>query len=200
MRRWITADWHLGEDRFKIMQRPFASRKEMVEKLISNHNSMVGPHDDVYVLGDVCYQKTPEFLSEVSRFKGNKILVRGNHDRIFKDEDLKPYFSKIIDEGQGIEIEVGTNKCYLTHYPTCGRKDIFNLVGHIHSAWKFQLNMYNVGVDVHHFCPIDIDEQVPFVLEAINSFYDEDVFIAYNEINSAYKNTRGCKPSYYRPF
>lgn len=198
MRRWITADWHLGEDRFKIMQRPFASRREMVEKLISNHNVRVSPHDEVYVLGDVCYQKTPEFLSEVSRFNGKKILVRGNHDRVFNDKDLKPYFHEIIPEGQGIEIEIEKNKCYLTHYPTCGRKDIFNLVGHIHSAWKFQLNMYNVGVDVHHFCPIDIDEQIPFVLEAINSFYDEDVFISYNEINSNYKDTRGKKPSYFQ--
>jgi len=33
MKRWITADWHLGEDRFAIMQRPFKEQREMIEHL-----------------------------------------------------------------------------------------------------------------------------------------------------------------------
>ena len=31
MKRWITADWHLGEDRFQIMQRPFATAQMHVD-------------------------------------------------------------------------------------------------------------------------------------------------------------------------
>ena len=25
---WLTADWHIGEDRMEIMQRPFANQEE----------------------------------------------------------------------------------------------------------------------------------------------------------------------------
>jgi len=36
---------------------------------------------------------------------------------------------------------------YIDHYPTNGKSDIFNVVGHIHGTWKVQRNMVNVGVD-----------------------------------------------------
>ncbi len=86
MARFICSDWHLGEERMQIMQRPFKSQREMIEHLIAEHNAIVGPDDLVLMLGDVCNQKTPEFLSEVARFNGKKILVRGNHDRVITDE------------------------------------------------------------------------------------------------------------------
>jgi hypothetical protein len=34
-------------------------------------------------------------------FNGKKTLVRGNHDRVFSDDDLKPYFHTIIPDGGG---------------------------------------------------------------------------------------------------
>jgi len=60
METWITADWHLGEDRFKIMNRPFSTAQEMVDTLVENHNKLVDPDDLVYMVGDVVYQKTPK--------------------------------------------------------------------------------------------------------------------------------------------
>lgn len=195
MRTFITADWHIGEDRFQLMGRPFSNIEEHQDYLVEQNNKEVGTEDTLIVVGDVCYQKTPEKLSLVSRFNGNKILIRGNHDRLFTDEQLKPYFSKIIDEGDGIEMNIDNIPLFITHYPTSGKKDKFNLVGHIHAAWKFQLNMLNVGVDVHHFKPVNI-ESIPFFFKAICEFYDEDVWVAYNELNSSCKNVRGKKSRY----
>jgi len=157
MKIWLTADWHLGEDRFDIMGRPFTSPSEYVETLIRNHNAVVSENDAVIVNGDVCYQKATEYLSNVARFNGRKILIRGDHDRPLSDTDFEPYFFKIVPEGKGIPWEFGGHKCYITHYPTQGVPDVFNLVGHIHCAWKYQLNMFNVGVDVNHFRPVDSD-------------------------------------------
>jgi calcineurin-like phosphoesterase family protein len=147
---WITADWHLGESRLDLLLRPFSDTMAMGDALIGNHNALVSDDDTVIVAGDVCYQKAPEFLNFVARFKGKKILLRGNHDRVFTDEQLKPYFERIIPEGLGIELEVEGIPCYATHYPTRGRADRFNLVGHIHAAWKYQLNTFNIGVDTNH--------------------------------------------------
>jgi calcineurin-like phosphoesterase family protein len=198
MKKWLTADLHLGEDRFEVMGRPFTSRGEMIDHMAMHHNFLVKPEDEVYVVGDVCYQKTPEFLHNIQRFNGIKTLIRGNHDRVFTDEQLEPYFVNIIPDGGGIAIDIQGIPCYITHYPTEGKPDRFNLVGHIHTAWKYQLNMFNVGVDVNHFRPVDLD-RVPFHLEAVSKYYDQDVWVAYGPLNAPYVGKRGKAATYFRP-
>jgi calcineurin-like phosphoesterase family protein len=196
---FITADHHLGETRFELMGRPFSTKQQHINHLIAEHNMMVHKDDLVYMVGDVCYQKSPESLPLVEKFNGHKILFRGNHDRVFTDEQLKPYFDLIIPEGEGMDIEVEGIPCYVTHYPTQGKKDRFNLVGHIHSAFKYQLNCFNVGVDVNHFRPVNLNK-IPFHYKAICEFYDDDVWVGYNEINSVYRGKRGKKGTYLQSF
>lgn len=196
MKTFLSADYHLGEDRFEIMNRPFTTQLEMIDLMVERHNQIVDVNDMVYVLGDVCYQKTPEFLHHISRFNGRKILVRGNHDRVFSDDDFSPYFEQIIPEGDGINIDFYGIPCYLTHYPTRGVPDRFNIVGHIHAAWKYQLNMINVGVDVHHFKPVNV-QSIPGHLKAIQEYYDKDVWVGYEEINAQYVGIRGKQSSYF---
>ena len=198
MKTWLTADWHLGETRFELMGRPFQNEMEMIETLRKNHNELVKPEDTVIVVGDVCYQKAFDLLVFVHGFNGKTTLVRGNHDRVISDKEFLQYFEKVIPEGEGIEIDVEGIPCYITHYPTEGVKDRFNLVGHIHSAWKYQLNSMNIGVDVNHFLPVDLD-RIHFHFNAITSFYDADVWVAYNEINEPFRGTRGKTNTYFRP-
>lgn len=198
MKTWLTADWHLGEDRFELMGRPFATQSEHIDTLVDLHNKRVNPEDTVIVVGDVCYQKTPEFLPLVAKFNGKKILIRGNHDRVLSDDQFKVYFDQVIPEGQGIEMEVDGIPCYVTHYPTEGREDRFNIVGHIHAAWKYQLNMFNVGVDANHFRPVLLD-RIRFHYDAVCKFYDRDVWVGYDPINAAYQGVRGKQNSYFRP-
>lgn len=196
MQTWLYADSHLGESRFELMGRPFTSQLNMCNVLKNNYNKVVAEDDLVLWVGDVVYQKTPEFLLNVQTFNGRKILFRGNHDAVFTDEQLEPYFEEIIPEGEGRQYKFCDIDCWVTHYPTRGRQDMFNLVGHIHSAWKYQLNMLNVGVDVHHFQPVNTNS-IGFHHKAITEFYDDDVWVAYNEINSSYVGVRGKKGSYY---
>jgi calcineurin-like phosphoesterase family protein len=197
MSHWLTADWHLGDNRFKSMGRPFTTAQEMTDYLVEQHNALVKPDDTVWMVGDAVYQKAPEFLAEVARFNGQKTLFRGNHDAVFTDDQLKPYFAEIVPEGDGKPLEIGDLKCWVTHYPTQGRTDLFNLVGHIHAIWKFQLNCLNVGVDVHHFRPILIDD-VPDHFTAICKYYDRDVWVAYEEVNSRFAAERGAKSRYFK--
>ena len=58
--------------------------------------------------------------------------------------------------------------------------------------------MFNVGVDVNHFRPVNVTS-ISFHFNAISKFYDDDVWIAYNEINSQFIGKRGKKGSYFRP-
>jgi calcineurin-like phosphoesterase family protein len=202
-KRWITADWHLGEGedpfRWVIMQRPgFRDQQHMVDELVRLHNELVSPDDEVIFVGDACNLNTPEFLEQIARFNGKKTMLRGNHDRPFTDEQLSPFFDVIVPEGEGLELEVGEDKlpCWATHYPTQSRPDRFNLVGHIHSAWKFQLNAVNVGVDANHFRPHDLDKSIPFFFTAISKFYDRDVWAAYDDAQARFKDERGDKGCY----
>ena len=192
---FLTADFHLGEDRFEIMGRPFQTVDQMINTLVSNHNAMVSKDDIVYMVGDVCYQKTPEFLDRVALFNGKKTLLRGNHDRGITDAQFKKYFKVIIPEGMGIDLEIDGIPCYVTHYPTRGKQERFNLVGHVHSIFKYQLNMMNVGIDSNHFRPVNF-ETIPFHFKAICEYYDDDAWVAYHPINFIYKNKRGKKGSY----
>ena len=194
MRLLHTADWHLGEHRKQIMQRPIVGQ-EMVDALVEKHNAVVAPDDHVYIIGDAICQHAPHFLPQAARFNGRKTLLKGNHDRPFKNEDLALYFDEIIEEGVGVEVDFGGIACYLVHYPTCGRADRFNLVGHVHGAWKFQLNALNVGVDTNHFAPYDAEE-IPFLFNAIK-YYDEDIWAAYHESNSPFVGVRGKKGRYF---
>jgi len=194
---WLTSDYHLGENRFELMGRPFTTQQEMVDVLIQNHNAVVSPDDEVLVVGDVCYQKTPEFLPWVAKFNGRKTLFRGNHDVVFTDEQLAPYFAEIVPEGHGKTYKFGDIDCWVTHYPTRGQQHLFNLVGHIHAAYKYQLNMLNIGVDVHHFRPVN-SESIKFHYDAICKFYDNDVWVAYNPINSNFQGLRGKNSTYFQ--
>jgi calcineurin-like phosphoesterase family protein len=197
MNTFITSDFHLGDDRMTIMGRPFGSGEEHIEALTKNHNSVVAPDDLVILVGDVCYQKKLESLPIIQRFNGRKILIRGNHDRGFSKEELDKYFEHVIPEGEGIELEVDGIKCFATHYPTTGMAGRFNLVGHIHSSWKYQLNMFNVGVDTNHFFPVNL-KTIPFHFKAICEFYDDDVWVAYNVLNSNFCGIRGKSGTYFK--
>lgn len=193
---WLTADLHLGENRLDLMGRPFKSTEEHDKTIINNHNSLVSPDDMVVVVGDAVYQKSPESLPLIGKMNGRKILIRGNHDAVFTDEQLKPYFSTIVKDGSGMEMSIGGVSCWVTHYPTTGKKDKFNIVGHIHGIFKFQLNMVNVGVDVHHFYPVN-SNKIPFYFNTIKDHYDGDAWAAYNEINSQFVGKRGKSGSYF---
>ncbi len=48
------------------------------EMLIDNWNKVVGPNDDVLILGDYAWKGRKEITR---RLNGNKTLIRGNHDK-----------------------------------------------------------------------------------------------------------------------
>lgn len=196
---FITSDWHLGEERMEIIQRPFQTPWEMWLTLRDNINRVVAPEDELIVVGDCAVKK--EWLHNIRYLHGTKTLIRGNHDRRFTDKELYPYFDRIVPEGEGLDVDCIDKALesiyiplWLTHYPSQSRADRFNLVGHIHSSWKVQKNMLNVGVDVHHFKPVSL-KRIPFFFNAISNYYDNDVWVADHPANAAH-NDRGVNGSY----
>lgn len=141
--------------------RPFTSIEQMNEELIRRWNSVVSDGDLVYILGDM-FWCTPKIAAPImEQLNGQKILVKGNHDR-WHDSKFDKLFVK-IDEYMEIEDE-GRN-VVLCHYPIPCFKNHFygwiHLYGHVHNSFEWnmmehqrflmeelydrQCNMINVG-------------------------------------------------------
>lgn len=88
MTTWFTSDTHFGHARIiELSNRRFGSVDEMNEALVDNWNSVVKPEDTVYHLGDFNLGKFDESIEYAGLLNGHKILVTGNHDRLFVDPE-----------------------------------------------------------------------------------------------------------------
>jgi calcineurin-like phosphoesterase family protein len=148
--QFLIADLHLGHGgvcKFTAPNgvdklRPWDDPDKMDEQLIENWNSVVKPHDKVYVLGDVVLNK--KHLHKVGRLNGRKHLVKGNHD-IFKLEEYSKYFYE-VSACRALKDMI------LTHIPVhpnnIGRFGV-NVHGHLH-AHKVLLD--DGSIDPRYLC------------------------------------------------
>lgn len=124
--------------------RSFPSVEEMDETMIQNHNRVVSKSDKVYFLGDVAFNK--KALANVARLNGEKVLIKGNHDKESIQEYLK-YFKDVRGSHQ-------FDGMLLTHIPvhveSLGRWPI-NVHGHTHTNRVKKLT-YKVVDDHRYFC------------------------------------------------
>ena len=169
---FFTSDMHgFHTNIIKYCNRPFGSVEEMNEALVANWNSVVGPDDHVYNLGDFCFgnvEKWNWFL-EPGKLNGHIHLILGNHDpdRIFRPGTMIERFDS-IDFQKVLIIEGWT--VYLNHFPFASfsnnlDNNVLQLLGHIHSGPtgignvmlngnNLQWNQYDVGVDNNNYTPI----------------------------------------------
>lgn len=193
---FFTADLHFGDERMKLFPRPFDHAMQCANTIIGNWNKVVGDDDMVYVVGDFAVDK--DWLKIAADLKGEKILLKGNYDTLPYDEYLK-YFSHVLD-CMTLNLNNPDNEEHLQvniqHYPGKSLKEYFNIVGHIHGAWRVQKNMLNVGVDVWHYSPVTVEE-VFFMFGGIRNFYDQDVWVGDHPANTAHAG-RGKEGTYWQ--
>lgn len=163
---FFTSDFHCGHLRIlEYTERPWYSVPEMNEALIEIFNERVSPGDITYFLGDVAMGKIADSLPLIDRLNGEKVLIWGNHDRVFPKpkkrwlEEYGKYFSEMCAEMwlpiQGIPVLM----CHFPYYGDSGEEDRFEsfrptdsgmwlLHGHTHTAeFVHDENMIHVGVD-----------------------------------------------------
>ena len=147
---FFTSDTHFNHANvIKYCARPFASIDAMNREMIVRWNSVVGPEDTVYHLGDFAMGKPsewPYFLQQLNGAK--KILIRGNHDRSPK-QMLEGGFAEVHEK-------LEWNGWLLQHHPIATNRKL--LCGHIHEKWTRIGWVINVGVDVWDFTPRTIEE------------------------------------------
>lgn len=160
--KFYTADLHFHHHNIiAACNRPFTSVEQMDKQLISNWNTQVKSEDEVWVLGDFTLlgpNQAESIRIILSKLKGQKHLVLGNHD------ELKPF--KYVDIGfTSVHTTIKVDDFILTHDPavTCVDRKAQWLCGHVHDLFITQQNVLNVGVDVWSYRPISEEEIKEFL-------------------------------------
>ena len=130
------------------------------ERIVKNWNSIVCNNDTTYILGDIGIlggNKTEYVCSMISRLKGNRVLIIGNHDRKeLKDARIRQLFTEICDYKElsdnykNENNETKNQKLVLSHYPIFSwngcYKDTILLYGHTHA--NFDDKIYQDGLSL----------------------------------------------------
>lgn len=168
---YFTADLHLGHRAaINMCERPFADVEEMNRALIANINARVSPRDTLYILGDIAHRTPVEEVNQmIARINGNKILIRGNHDKQY----APTLFEGIYDF---LEVHFEGHSLSLMHYPMVewpkSRHGSIHLHGHQHNKPEYNQVQktlsklrYDVGVDANYYCPVSLNEILQFFEE-----------------------------------
>lgn len=134
----------------ELIRPGFSSVEEMNGCMIDNWNSVVGPEDKVYHLGDVMMGGKPGDI--LPNLNGKKTIIFGNHDKI---PQLVPFF-----KSHYIWRVLREHEVTLSHFPL--REDQlrtkWNIHGHIHQNKSPSERHYNASVEAIDFRPKELEE------------------------------------------
>ena len=184
---WFTADTHFGHKNIiRYCDRPFSSIDEMNETLISNWNSVVGPDDLVFHLGDFSVGGAAEWTSLLNKLNGEIFLILGNHDMNNVGQGFMRRFQCVTMQ---MLISIGKQRIYLNHYPfLCyggAYRNTWQLFGHVHTNQQStgldsprlkQLfpTQYDVGVDNNNYHPVSFDQLNEIIQQQIKNRKEQD--------------------------
>lgn len=166
---WFTSDWHFCHDREFIWgPRGFKNVYEMNEAIVKNYNEVVGPEDDVYMLGDAMLNDNEAGLKYIKQLKGKIHIICGNHDTTTRLEAYNNCWN-VVEVCTAKYLKIKKYSFFLCHFPTMTSnldedkhlsQKLINLFGHTHQNTKFYKDMptmYHVGVDSHNCYPVEFN-------------------------------------------
>lgn len=151
----------------KFLRYEFANAEDCDEAMIDRHNAVVKDNDRIYMVGDICFHKRDIYL--LSRMKGRKVLIKGNHD-ILELKDYLPYF----DDIRGVHQFAGMVITHIPVHPASLGRWGFNVHGHLHYNEVKKLDAkgneteiadpryFNVSVERINYTPISLEELKKF--------------------------------------
>lgn len=153
---WFTADTHFGHNRIReLAKRPFATVDEMDAAMISRWNQRVSSLDTVYHVGDFAFSSHDNYLLVL---KGQKHLIRGNHDHSNRIKKATGWAS-ISDM---LTVEIDKTPIVLCHYGlrvwSRSHYGALHFYGHSHGNLPGDSQSCDVGVDCWDFRPVSLDE------------------------------------------
>jgi len=174
---WFTADSHFGHDAIRRhSQRPFPDVDTMDQVLLDNINDRVTKHDTLYHLGDFAWHHIEDYKKRINC--PNIYLIIGNHDRTTKTGQPYSGYFKIFS---GVYLlyrykhPTIDTRVTLCHYPMRSWQNSvhgsWHFHGHCHGLLSVKRRL-DVGVDLHDFAPISIDDIRENYIEPYNTTWD----------------------------
>lgn len=176
MATYFTSDHHFGHERIiELASRPFRDVREMDRVLAERWAAVVRPTDTVVHLGDLAMGDFAAGLRLVAGLPGRKLLVPGNHDKVFSGETpsrRERYAHAYREAGievlpEQVEWDIFGVRVLLCHFPPVGdshgadrysrlRPDTRLPVvhGHTHDRSPGRGRFVHVGVDARAFTPV----------------------------------------------
>lgn len=173
-RTWVYSDphfYHSNICKFErspgVPLRPWDDAIQMTEDMIQWYNEMVDDGDRVYILGDVAFSAT-NMRNSVSRLKGRKVLVKGNHD----PDNHRGMYQELFDDIRGYVVKKGFIMSHIPIHPQSLSRWKLNIHGHLHSneivdyPEEFDIDQtvypderyFNASVEQTDFRPILLDD------------------------------------------
>lgn len=151
---WHANTWLKFKNEDGTPMRPFSSTEEMNETMIDRWNEVVKDNDYVYHLGDVTFRYDEAFNELMSRLKGKKRLIVGNHDKIWNPSLMK-WFEK-ADLWKGFK-EFNFTASHIPQRLESLRDGAFNIHGHTHQNKMSDPHYINVCVETRNYYPVHLD-------------------------------------------
>lgn len=165
---WVYSDPHYYHNNIVKFEnfdgtpvRPWDDATVMTDEMIEWYNELVDEGDRVYILGDVAFSAT-HMRNSVSRLKGRKALVKGNHD----PNNHRGMYQELFDDIRGYVIMKGVVMSHIPIHPHCMGRWQLNIHGHLHNNtikvkenWATEDDRYyNACVERTNFRPKLLDE------------------------------------------
>lgn len=158
---FLISDTHFGHRNIiDYCSRPFQDVQQMNTELIKRWNEVVTDFDLVYMLGDFALYSKEEVIEIGRRLRGNKILLRANHDRCSNDTYFQAGFLQVVKKPIILEDFI------LTHIPM-ENSDMLNIHGHTHNHRANDNNHFCVSVEMVNYYPINLEEIKKYFNERI---------------------------------
>jgi len=153
MNRWFISDTHFSHKNIiRYAGRPYESVEEMNQSLIDNWNQYIEADDQVFFLGDFGLGDVDHLHAICSQLKGQKICIRGNHDRN-ANFMMRVGFNIVLESAF---LKIGPHTVELIHIPSNEAPSHFQLHGHVHEkrAAKIISNQLNLCVEMWDYKPV----------------------------------------------
>lgn len=164
---FFISDTHFGHknilgfnsEKDTLLRPKFSDVDHMNEYMYEAWNLVVKPNDKIYHLGDLALQV--KNLDLLKGLRGNKILYRGNHDKMALAE-----YAKYFKDVRAVDYK-GEFGFVLSHIPLHYRhfkEGFVNVHGHLHSrevltdSGDIDPRYFNVSVERLNYVPIELGE------------------------------------------
>lgn len=159
MADFFTSDQHFGHTNIlKYCNRPFKNVDEMNEAIITYHNEIVKPNDNVYHMGDFAFRNHANF---VRRLNGKHHLIKGNHE----GQDWRNAGFVWVKEVATVRVNLPNGKpqdVFMSHYAhrrwNRAHYGVWHTFGHSHGDLEDYCTSTDVGVDAWKYKPVSVEQ------------------------------------------